>query len=335
MAFKRFKKRTTKKPRFKKPRGRKLGQRIRRNRYDMVMFKSPNMPNVAYTKMKLSIPLKQYLTLVSANQPVGGEITYNPNISLAVLQNGLAPWDDSGQAGGYDYINQNIVGGDTNLLPHENSPYVQGLQTFAPWFRKYVVVSSKVKFRVISSPSVWNHPTSQATTDVKRTRQWPIMASSGAFFCGFEEGAGDNITQEQLNTLTNTQLINNKGFKSRLIANSGGHNAATLSMARKTSKLAGIRDIRDNSKYYGKIGYSTDGLNTIEVSNPSEKSLMYLRLSGTDSGFLNFPITDPPTYTIPQISVGVAIDIEMNVCFFARRTYSLFDAPSSVAPPSV
>lgn len=300
----------------------------RRRKYDTSVSRTLQA-NVAYGKLTLNLPLQEYKTLVATT----GAGNYNTNFSIAVIQNGLAPWDPGFEVSLNNlYINRNV---GRQFLAAE-SPYAQGIQSYLPYFKYYAVTSSKITFHVVASPSNYTPEFPTGGDDVgpegRRISNWPLMASSGCFVI-----SEDNypITQERLDLLTNTQLINNKGFKTRYISTVGGNKSAVnISMARSTSKLSGIRDIRDNDDFRGAISAPTTP--PLEITNPDRQNFYYLRISGTNPGYWLPPVgpADPVLVT-PQISCGIAISLEMNVVFTGRRVWNILsEAPLTPPPPA-
>lgn len=271
--------------------------RGRRN-YNVTVRKSMVMPNVCYARLKLNIPLTEYVNI--ANDNGSGEMY--PSLSICVIQNGLAPFDASGTVGSYQYVNGSLG----TILPSIGSYFAQGIQQYAPFFTHYYVNSSKVSFYVVSTPQRNADPTPPPPGNTYEGK-WPLMVSGGAFYMNKH---GDALDQVDLNDLSQTSLINNKGFRIKYISNSGGKNSCRLTMTRKTTKLAGLRDIRDNPGYRGVLSQAlTSGV--IDITNPDEQSFYYLRVDNTSTNPLPF-------------SVSIAIQMEFNCCFFGRRLWDLY-----------
>lgn len=298
-----------KRPYRRKRRTRRGTRSTRRPRsYNVTVRRSLVMPNVCYARLKLNIPLTEYVNIANSD----GSGAMFPDMSLCVLQNGLAPFDASGTVGSYQYINGSLG----TILPSVGSFFAQGIQQYAPFFTHYYVLSSKVTFHIISTPQRNADPT-PPPPGAQYESTWPVMCAAGAFYFNKH---GDALDQVDLNDLALTSLINNKGFRIKYIANSGGRNSCRISMARKTTKLSGLRDIKDNPGYRGVLSQNL-GSGTFDITNPDEQNYYYLRLHNCS--------TNPLPY-----SVSIGISMEFNCCFFGRRLWDLYQQ-TAVAPPSV
>lgn len=243
------------------------------------------MPNVLFTKLR-------YARQISS-------ITLAPNSyqSLAIGGSNLAPIGLDVSAGLFP---ASSVG---TLTPTTGSRLWSGVNGYALWYEKMNILSNSMEVKV------WSDSTGGASTNANLQVVLSAYSLRAQVFDAPPDGLDSQLTSD---------IMEQKGVKSRMISGSGGKNYCKIHMNRATKTMLGMVNVSDD--FTTSCGLQKDLLNTgiSPISNPNVEAQWYYY----------FRVYNPNDI---QIDCTYSISMQANVKFsqlaFAKPSVAATGAP--------
>lgn len=230
---------------------RKYGKKYNRRRFTKKRYAKNNV-----NQLTMRAPLASRLLRVKLPWVKTFSSTITSSQSYAFQGNGIVPYTVTGQTGVQNYPSA----GDT--LPAGELEYSQ-------FYDRYFINGSSIKVEIVNTQS-----SSGGSTLIRAVLlAVPFISESGV--------NNDNwqANKAQLDAYTYEQLLAWPYAKWRMLgANTGGASRLIFKMFRKTKHMCGIKDLRDNQEYSGRL---TDGSLVSSIPdgvNPTQGFMYYLRL---------------------------------------------------------
>lgn len=249
--------------------------------YNYAKIPSVVMPNVMYATLSFSQAVR------GVDIPPGTGLN---SVNINVLANGLSPIGSPGQSPAIgNAVGQIAIPPGWRLL--------QGLQGYANFFRKCVVLSNECTFKA------WNESPAGASTN----NNLQIVASAWPL---------GGVSPAQLGALTDNTASNQKGMQRRMISGGGGKNYCTIRMNRCTKKMLGIKNVQDDDLTYNIV---TRNLESGDLANCQPARQWYY----------NYRIINPSN--ADATSITYTLYMKLNVMFSFRKIWQ--DSVSNTGAP--
>jgi len=243
------------------------------------------MPNVLYTKLRYA---RQIDTITLAP---------NSSQSLAIGGSNLAPIGLSVSAGLFP---ASTVG---TLTPTTGSRLWSGVNGYALWYEKLNILSNNIEVKV------WSDSTGGASTN----------ANLQVILCAFSLRAQVfDAPPDGLDSQLTSDIMEQKGVKSRMISGSGGKNWCKIRMNRATKTMLGMVNVSDD--FTTSCGLQKDLLNTgiSPISNPNVEAQWYYYLRVFNPNDIQIDCT---------YSISMQANVKFSQLAFAKPSVAATGAP--------
>lgn len=276
-----FRRRTARRPRrasvrkyrARTGRSRFTRKRFGRNNVNQLTMRAP----LASRLLRVKLP---WVKTFDVNVPLSG------STSFSFQGNGIVPYTVAGQSG------PNVPGaGDS--LPAGEIQYSQ-------FYDKYFINGSSIHVEAVNT-----YTTAQAVSPLVRAVLLAIP---------FNNDNNDDwpSNRTQLDAYTYEQLLAWPYASWRMLgSNTGGSSRLNFKMFRKTKNMCGLKDLRDNQTYGGRLTDGSTSAATFVVPNPQDGFMYYLRFFNASS----------------VTSVGVSLTVRMSLyCTMTNREFNPIQA---------